>query len=483
MSMLFDDLARVAASPLPRRQVVGMLLGTVTAVLLGARRAQAVPAIVCDEPLYPHECATICCRKDYPCRSKTLLNGADEPGVCCFEGFTLCSDGTYGWCCDPSGDFPVCGTERWQCTCAAGAEECGSGCCGPDEFCCDPVTATCCAKDGGVCCYDWFERGSCCASDEKCVPAPAIIGTLDGRVCCPEPRAAKGQCCPEGYISVLGNPVEGYLYCCPAARATLDRDGCCGPGYVYVAATDSCCVETAFCNGDCCATGRCANGKCEPCPEGLKACSGTCCAQDDCCFGTCCPNNTCCLGKCCPAGTTCTGECTKIETVRATIDSAGGVIRSTDQQNPASAGIDATAWPAFQAYIPSNVLTGATKFTYTSREAPSTPLPTDAALLRSFTFTGQGLTQTPAGYSLYLSFTPVTLGALGVASEEDVDLLYRAGNQWTSLLDNCTTCSVNALPAVVTLQQTNRLGEFALVARPTANPPGQNPVYLPFIGS
>jgi hypothetical protein len=469
MSSLFDDLARAAVAPMPRRQVLGVLLGAVTAALWGSLRAQGPP---CEEDLYPIECGDICCMADYPCRSSTILNGGDVPGVCCQTAATYCNDGIYGWCCGPTGKTG-CGAEAFSCGCAVGQETCGQSCCGTDEFCCNPDEGLCCAKQGGVCCYQ-FEQGKGCAEDEKCVPLFAT-GSIGNNVCCPEPRAAKGQCCPEGFISTLGNSVDGFLYCCPAARATTNRAGCCPPYFAYAAATDTCCIETALCNGNCCASGRCVNGQCEPCAGGPQSCAGACCPPGDCCFGTCCANNTCCFGKCCGAGTVCTGECTKLETVQAQIGSAGGFVSSTDQEEPEDAVTGAATQPAFQAYIPTTVLTSTTQFTYTSQETPSAALPAGLALLRSFTFTGQGLSEMPGNYFLYTSFTPATLGALGIASEEDLDLLYRDGDQWVSLLQGCTFCSVNALLATVAVQ-TTLLGEFALAARTT-------PVYLPYIGA
>jgi len=308
MSELFDDLTRVVAAPVSRRQALKLIAGTVGAVILsrfvGAPRPAKAQGDYCDWIIYTHPCADICCRDDYYCASTGLLNGADTYGICCYDetGTHLCSAGGYGWCCDASED---CGTERFTCVCGAGYETCGNTCCNTaaGETCCDPGYSLCCAS-GVECCYDASDDGTCCADGTECVPVSAT-GYPPGNVCCPADQACIGQCCPAGEMCFSN------LMCCPQDRINSERNGCCPAGFTYFSPNDSCCLDGHLCGDICCTTPGtiCRNGTCQGCPSGQTLC-----------FDTCCVTGTCCFGKCCGDGQTCTGECTTLETISQAVD-------------------------------------------------------------------------------------------------------------------------------------------------------------------
>lgn len=440
MSELFDDVTRVVAAPVSRRQALRLIAGALGAAVLsrfiGAPRMAG--ASECDpenDPLYPHPCADICCRYDYYCASTTLLNGDDKYGICCQnepDHAHLCSAGDHGWCCDST---EACGAAPFTCTCAAGMDACGDACCDTSagEFCCDPDQGLCCAS-GVECCFDTFEYGTCCPEGTECVPISAT-NYPPGNVCCPADQACIGQCCPDGELCF------GNLMCCPEERISADRRGCCPAGFVYNAATDSCCLEGMFCGGVCCTPGKvCRDGTCQECDSGQELCFGTCCAA-----------GTCCFGKCCGAGQVCTGECTTLETLTDTVDPYnGGTLESSD----------GGVMIEFQA-------TGqAATVRYTSQAQPSHPLPEGAQLLRSFT-----LAEPPAGtrpqqpefvvYTMHVRYTEATLAAMSVESETQLHLL-----MW----DNQTSIWVPPFPqhldraAEEVVVSGALLTEFALVA-------------------
>ena len=118
---LFDDLARILASPLPRRQALKLFSGALAAGVLGAvgvRRAAAQDAL-CPPA---HVCGTNCC----------LLTEH---------------------CCKPATRKPYCIKNTQIC--------CGNTACGPHEVCCKTV---CCAP-GQTC-----VNGRCSSSNTN-VPA------------------------------------------------------------------------------------------------------------------------------------------------------------------------------------------------------------------------------------------------------------------------------------------------------------------------
>lgn len=435
MSELFDDVTRVVAAPISRRQALKLIAGAVGAVFLnrfiGAPRSAM--AIQCDDELYPNACADICCRYDYICASTGLLNGSDTYGICCYQtGTHLCSAGGYGWCCETGED---CGTERYSCVCSSGYETCGSACCNTaaGEFCCDPNHSLCCAN-GVECCYDASEDGTCCPDGTKCVPSSAT-GYPPGHVCCPADQACIGQCCPDGELCIFN------LACCPVDRTLPDRTGCCSAGFRYFAPTESCCLEGDFC-GDICCSGStvCLGGTCQECPSGQSLCFDKCCAP-----------GTCCFGKCCGDGQTCTGECTTLETINETVDPLnGGTLNSSD------GGVTIT----FVGLGTEETVQ------YTSQAQPNHPLPEGAQLLRNFKLTSPSTGALPQQveyvfYTMRVHYTEATLASMGVISEFQLRLLWWDASSLAWMPAIFPEIDRSAEEVIVTQAL---LGEFALVA-------------------
>ncbi len=453
MSELFDDVTRVVAAPISRRQALKLIAGALGAVILnrffGASK-RAMAEDYCDWIIYTHPCADICCRDDYYCASTTLLNGADTYGICCYQtGTHLCSAGGYGWCCDNDKE---CGIERFTCgACVSGYETCGSACCntGAGETCCDPDHSVCCTT-GEECCFDASDAGTCCSGGTECVPVSAT-GWPPGHVCCPADQACIGQCCPPGELCFMN------LACCPQDRITTDRTGCCPAGFLYFAPNDSCCLEGHYCGDVCCPAGKvCRDGTCQDCPGGQELC-----------FDTCCASSTCCFGKCCGDGQTCTGECTTLETITATVNPvSGGLLTSTD------GGVTITF----------TALGTADTVQYVSQAQPGHPLPENAQLLRSFT-----LSSPPAGarpqqveyvyYKIRVRYAEATLAAMGVESKLQLQFLWwnAADLAWVPIMYAEIDRSVEEVIVTHAL-----LGEFALAAGEKTQV-GSETVYLPLV--
>lgn len=156
MSTLIDDISRVIASPVSRRQAFMMVSGAVGSALLASfglgRATRALAADGNGDPACP--------RFWVPCNGKCY-----PPGFSCCGG-AVCDQ--FHHCC---GKNTCCGNLQ---SC------CGSSCCNPFSTCCG--NNTCCAF-GVACC-----NGKCCSS-------PFAI-------CC------GGACCPQGYFCCAGQCVK-----------------------------------------------------------------------------------------------------------------------------------------------------------------------------------------------------------------------------------------------------------------------------------
>jgi len=147
MSLLIDDLSRVIASPIPRRQALrlaGNMLGGGILTYLGLGRASRILA-----------------QQSRSCRADQVQCGK----TCCYSFETCCDGRCYGrefkeraTCCGSV----VCSKSSQQC--------CTDHCCRKTETCC----GTQCCSSGQACCH-----GKCCAP---------------GAVCC------GSACCGEGYV-------------------------------------------------------------------------------------------------------------------------------------------------------------------------------------------------------------------------------------------------------------------------------------------
>lgn len=155
MSALIDDISRVIASPVSRRQAFKMVSGAVGGALLASlglgRATRMLGADGDDRPCPDHgvKCNGRCYPRGYTCCGRLVCNG-DQ--ICCSNGH----------CCD---DALTC---------------CGSGCCNHGSTCCGNNT---CCSHGVACC-----SGKCCSSPRA--------------ICC------GGACCPEGYLCCGGKCVK-----------------------------------------------------------------------------------------------------------------------------------------------------------------------------------------------------------------------------------------------------------------------------------
>jgi hypothetical protein len=183
MSELFDDIARIVASPLPRRRALRLTaasLASATLMLIAPGLLEAAPIkrmcniLICTDDPRAVMCAlhaSLCCGSGEKCceTSKT------SPCFCCLASQMCClgnqrTNPTMS-CCDP-----ICETCAATGTCTAQCPPAGKPaltlCC-PNAagnafgICCDPTTNTCC---GGVCCNTVGANATqkCCKG--KCVP-------------------------------------------------------------------------------------------------------------------------------------------------------------------------------------------------------------------------------------------------------------------------------------------------------------------------
>jgi hypothetical protein len=155
MSALIDDISRVIASPISRREAFKMVSGAVGGALLaslGLGRATRLLAAddSCDPPCPRHwvQCGRKCYPAGYSCCGRTACDRDDQ-------------------CCDDH-----CCERKHTC--------CGSRCCHHDSTCCG--NNTCCPR-GIACC-----NGKCCSQPRA--------------ICC------GGECCPEGYLCCANKCVK-----------------------------------------------------------------------------------------------------------------------------------------------------------------------------------------------------------------------------------------------------------------------------------
>jgi len=167
MSAVMDDIARIIARPIPRRQALrlvgGVVGGTIAAALgkakgLGSWAAQVGGASVATSPK--------CGRGQFAC-------GTGSRAVCCSSGTTCCGNTTVGFTC--CGSSQGCCTDAKTAYCAPPRSTCCKGAsCGSTQSCCN---GKCCDKLSHQTCCGTTSSGVCCSS---------------GQVCC------GGRCCKSG---------------------------------------------------------------------------------------------------------------------------------------------------------------------------------------------------------------------------------------------------------------------------------------------
>jgi hypothetical protein len=118
MNALFDDISRVIASPISRREAFKRVGGTVGgAVLASLGLGRAFPGLAATEPV-------TCGPNEFSC-------GNGSNATCCKAGLKCCKGGNVALCCAP-----------------------GSTCCGPGENvkCCSPGQICCGSGSHSKCC-------------------------------------------------------------------------------------------------------------------------------------------------------------------------------------------------------------------------------------------------------------------------------------------------------------------------------------------
>jgi hypothetical protein len=117
---LFDEVARILASPMPRRRALGRIVGGLAAAALttivGPRvgRAQGAPNM-CQKD---SDCGSgsYCCNKRICCTTGQVCCGSGSTSICCPPGGSCCGNGANTICCNPG---EVCTGNGSHVTCKA----------------------------------------------------------------------------------------------------------------------------------------------------------------------------------------------------------------------------------------------------------------------------------------------------------------------------------------------------------------------------
>ena len=239
---LLDRLARILATPMPRRQAVKTLSATIATA--------AFPGLFSTPPGGERSTARSCpaemhgCGSAVPCCIATKGKGQFHVAGCLGPGDTCCSG--------PNQSTEHPDVASWICRggskCGASflaAEQCYYGC---------PANETRC---GSACC----KANEACDRDRYCIPADCVEGKCGMTCCNSESYCAspnRSLCCKKGE-EVCAVPQSPKAECCPPGRK------CC-----FNEKQSNCCLESEVCkNGDCC-------------PKDSIDCGGDCCAKNGC---------------------------------------------------------------------------------------------------------------------------------------------------------------------------------------------------------
>jgi hypothetical protein len=129
---MLDDISRIIASPIPRRQALRLLSGVVGGGIIASmglgRASRGLGAQqVTPEPFCPPtttRCGRHCCASGQTCCTK----GTGK--VCCGTGRACCGSGNSPTCCAAG---QICSNNH---CCASGALWCGTACCPKGSYCC-----------------------------------------------------------------------------------------------------------------------------------------------------------------------------------------------------------------------------------------------------------------------------------------------------------------------------------------------------------
>lgn len=162
MSALLDDVSRIIASSMPRRQafrLIGTALGGALAASLGlggGSRGWSAPAGGQQEGATACGPGTFACGHKCCTTGKQTCCGSGSTAVCCNSGTTCCSSAAGSLCCS-SGTKCCTGASGIKC-CSTGQTCCNGVCCGGGTpVCCGMPSHAICCDSGDVCC-----SGKCC---------------------------------------------------------------------------------------------------------------------------------------------------------------------------------------------------------------------------------------------------------------------------------------------------------------------------------
>ncbi len=337
----FDQFARVIASGVSRRRVLGMLSGAIASIGAGFSSRSVLAGCGQDSDVCQstQECCNgfIClkglCSQDCGLFGDSCnTTGLDQAGGpvygCCASGLE-CIEGI---CDEPA---PICGNEGDSCfdpqvtgsgdqfSCCNDGMECIQGTCQfPEPTCGDEGDY--CGPKSNECC----NQGLACIDDFCAIPEP-VCGD-EGQTCSGDLAGFPFECCNDGLLCIDGTCQVPEETCAevgdPCGNVGVGADGiqCCDdlicvdnvcevPEEPCTAPGDVCDVDDECCSGICCG-GICADIECcvddadpnDRCAEGTSCFEGICegvaeiCeVDDDCGVGTCCCDDGSCSEDCC----------------------------------------------------------------------------------------------------------------------------------------------------------------------------------------
>ncbi len=167
MSYLIDDVARVVASPIPRRQALRFLGGAIATGIFGTLGAKLASAAGC--PRGTTACGSVCCES-----GKICCNEAGYKPFCATNGKSCCG----GNSCDGGHTCCRTGSKPFQVT--RGKACCGNTACNKGSICCTTSSRPFCATGGKKCC-----GSTACGNGQACC----------NTVCCAAHQICKnGRC-------------------------------------------------------------------------------------------------------------------------------------------------------------------------------------------------------------------------------------------------------------------------------------------------
>ena len=160
MAHIIDDIARILATPVPRRQAFRLLGRVLAGGFVGALglKAQTVNSLNSNSGVI---CGNTRCQKNQTCC--TQGQGAYRP-FCASQGKSCCGNSTMNsnqQCCR-SGSSPFVAAKNQNC--------CGNGACNSGQTCCTSSSRPFCAPSGATCCGTMTCKSgeTCCGNNDCC---------------------------------------------------------------------------------------------------------------------------------------------------------------------------------------------------------------------------------------------------------------------------------------------------------------------------